>query len=156
MLAYEKASGQAICWQTSRILFSPNTPIHLHQHLTSSLGFIRNKRKDKYIGIPFLLGKRKLDLFDGIMDRINSCTNSWYTKFLSYAGRTTLIKSVINTIPAYTMSVSMIPSTCIKKIETLNRNFLSNAKKDTKSKPKIKWKMNCKPKHLVGLGIRDL
>ena len=44
-------------------------------------------------------------------------------KLLSQVGREVLIKSVIQTIPTYSMSCFKLPKGLIKEIETMIRNF---------------------------------
>lgn len=84
--------------------------------------------------MPFLLGKKKYDLFYHIIDRINNKINVWYTNFLSYAGRLVLLQFVPNSIPAYAMSFTKLPMSCIEKIDSINTKFLWNHNKDGKRK----------------------
>lgn len=86
------------------------------------------------------------------MNKINIC----YTIYLSYVGFLVLIKAVTITIPAYAMSITRIPTTCLNQLENISRKFLWNGKKDGKTKGKINWKKVCQPKNLGGLGIRNL
>lgn len=97
---YALASGQNVCWEKSRIIFSANTPINKKQQITEFLGVIPNKRHDKYLGLPFLMGHKKRNLFDQMINRTMNKINIWYNQYLSYAGRLVLIQAVTNVIPA--------------------------------------------------------
>jgi hypothetical protein len=58
-------------------------------------------------------------LFNFIKDRIWRKINSWSSKCLSKAGREVLIKSVLQTIPSYVMSIFLIPDSLIDAIEKM-------------------------------------
>lgn len=94
---------------------------------------------DKYLGLPFLLGHKKRDFFDHIVENVMNKVNVWYSNYLSYAGRMVPIRSVSNTIPSYCMSVVKIPKTCIDKIDSIQRAFLCNGKKSGRVRGKVKW-----------------
>lgn len=153
---YAAASGQTVCWQKSRILFSPNTPPDVKRHTISTLGVSPNKCKDKYLCVPFLVSRKKSDLFDHIIDCATARINTWYSRFLSYVGQATLIQSVTNTIPMYCMSIAKLPSTCIAKLNGINQHFLWNATKEGFRRGRLSWRKVCRPKALCGLGIRNL
>lgn len=48
----------------------------------------------------------------------------WKAGFLSFAGRTVLIKSVLSAIPTYVMQGAALPSYLCEKLDMVNRNFL--------------------------------
>lgn len=106
LTSYARASGQFICWPNARIIFSPNVPVNRKHQIIQELGVTYNGRKDKYLGIPFLFGRKKIDSFDDLITRTSSCINAWYNRFLSTAGCTVLIQSVTSVIPTYAMSVA--------------------------------------------------
>lgn len=106
MNEYAQAAGQSIWWNKSRIMVSPNTPINLKWKITQKLHVIQNRRNDKYLGIPFMLGQRKAYLFDyiNIVIKVSKRINKWYNKFLSYADKGFLFKLL--TIPRFAMPIS--------------------------------------------------
>lgn len=55
-------------------------------------------------GAPEIFGRRKRDLFVEIVDHIRQKAMSYSTKNLSNAGKMTMIKSVLSTIPTYYIS----------------------------------------------------
>lgn len=48
----------------------------------------------------------------------------WKAKFLSFAGRTLLIKSVMTAIPNYVMQGAALPMHLYDKLDKINRDFL--------------------------------
>lgn len=95
-------------------------------------------------------------MFDHIIDKATTRINSWYTRFLSYAGRGTLIQSVTNAMHAYCMSIAKLPQTIIDKLNSLNKHFLWNAARDGAKRGRVRWSTVCTPKTTGGLGIWDL
>lgn len=80
----------------------------------------------------------------------------WYKKYLSYAGRGTLVNHVLSSMPNYTMSTHKIPRITLNKIDTCLKKFLWNASNNSNKKSPIKWEKVCTPKEFGGLGIRNL
>lgn len=59
-----------------------------------------------------------------ILERVNRKLSGWNMKTLSLAGRITLAKSVLSTIPYYAMQITKLPSQCCHKLEKLIRDFV--------------------------------
>lgn len=131
-------------------------PFHLKQEITQKLNVKYNKRKDKYLGLPFLLGHKKADLFDDVVNKVCNKINKWYNRFLSQASRALLIQTVSNTIPSFTMSTTQIHVSCTVRINSLNKKFLWNPSTGTKKSHDLGWNKDCTDKKLGGLGIRNL
>jgi hypothetical protein len=77
----------------------------------------------KYLGMPTQLGRSKQEVFNFILDKIWKKLKGWKEKNLSFAGRSTLIKAVIQAIPTYVMSCFMLPKGQCHQIERLACNF---------------------------------
>lgn len=70
------------------------------------------------------------------------------------AGKIVLIKSVLNVVPIYLMSVLKSPKVTIVSLQDTLRDFLWNNNKDDKKKlPLVAWDKVCLPKELGGIGI---
>lgn len=57
----------------------------------------------KYRGLPITNHHPKIADYQYIIDHMNQKLRGWKTRLLSLAGRTTLIKSVLASIPSYAM-----------------------------------------------------
>lgn len=79
--------------------------------------------------------------------------SGWKAKNLSFVGRTTLIKSVMSTLPVYTMQTNLLPTSIYNQMDKLNRNFLWGDSPDKKKIHLIKWEKVCEPLKEGGLGI---
>jgi uncharacterized protein YegP (UPF0339 family) len=77
----------------------------------------------KYFGLPSMIGKSKKSTFKFIMDKIWRKIIFWSSRYLSQAGRKVMIKSILQSIPTYEMSVFLLPNTLIDEIEKMINSF---------------------------------
>ena len=94
------------------------------------------------------------------MENIQHRLGSWKSKFLSRVGRLTLIKSVLNSLPVYYMSMFKMPKAIALKIVKMRRRFFwgsaNESSNQKKGCPTIKWKSIELPKELGGLGVGNM
>ena len=77
-------------------------------------------------------------------------------KLLSQVGREVLIKSVIQTIPTYSMSCFKLPKGLIKEIETMIRKFWWGYSGDCRKVHWVKWERLCQAKEAGGMGFKEI
>jgi hypothetical protein len=70
-----------------------------------------------------MIGRSKKAVFSFIIERVWKKINSWSSKSLSKAGREILIKSVLQSIPTYFMSIFTKPSSLCGEIEKMMNSF---------------------------------
>jgi hypothetical protein len=92
----------------------------IQSQITSTLGVQAILGTGKYLGLPSMIGRNKQATFSFIKDRVWQKITSWSSKCLSKAGREVLIKSVLQSISSYVMSIFLLPSTLIDSIEKKN------------------------------------
>ena len=114
---YELASGQAISLPKSEVFFSSVVPLSLKEIITNILGVRAVMGTGKYLGLPSMVGRSKEVTFGFIKDRIWHKINSWSSKCLSKDGREVVIKSVLQSIPSYIMSIFLLPNKLVDAIE---------------------------------------
>jgi hypothetical protein len=120
---YEAASGQAINLQKSEFYCSRNVPAEAREAIANQLGVSQVLGTGKYLGLPSMIGRSKKSTFKFIKDRIWKKINSWSSRHLSQAGREIMIKSILQSIPTYVMSIFLLPSTLIGDIEKMLNSF---------------------------------
>ncbi|KAG7593814.1 Reverse transcriptase zinc-binding domain [Arabidopsis thaliana x Arabidopsis arenosa] len=91
-----------------------------------------------------------------LLEKIRAKISSWTAGALSYAGRLTLINSVIVSLSNFWISAYRLPAGCIKEIDKLCAAFLWSGPDLNPKKAKIAWTEICKPKQEGGLGIKSL
>jgi hypothetical protein len=95
--------------EKSEIMFSKKVLESIKEGITQTLPMQRVESFSKYLGMPTQLGRSKQQVFNYIIDRIWKKLKGWKEKNLSFVGRGTLIKVVIQAIPTYIMSYFMLP-----------------------------------------------
>jgi hypothetical protein len=113
----------------------------------------------KYLGLPLHIRRlRKIDV-QPLLDKIGARISGWKGRFLTTAGRETLVKSVLSAQPIYHMTAFPELKWLVKKIDRLRRSFLWRGETPDKvygGHSLVNWPTSCRPKPKGGLGILDL
>ncbi|QHO25231.1 Putative ribonuclease H protein [Arachis hypogaea] len=152
--AFCGSSGQSISREKTRVFFSKNVGHTVRAELSNVLQFARTDDLGKYLGVPILHSKVSKHTFEGIINKLQARLNAWKASSLSLAGRVTLVKSVLSSMPLYNMQSAVLPSYTCNMIDRICRNFLWGNTEQTKKIHLISWKNVCEPKSGGGLGIR--
>ncbi|KAG7576912.1 hypothetical protein ISN45_Aa03g012390 [Arabidopsis thaliana x Arabidopsis arenosa] len=110
----------------------------------------------RYLGLPLCSRKLSVRDCDPLLSQIRKKLSSWTHKFLSLAGRLTLISTVISGIIGFWTSAFFLPKQVIRRINSLCSSFLWRGKVDTPSGAKVSWYNICFPKSEGGLGLRHI
>ena len=102
---YEAALGQAINRQKMPIFFSRNTRSEVKADIQTLMGVRVMENCEKYLGLPMVGGKSKVNTFKDLPEKITKPVMGWKEKFISKAGREILIKTIAQTIPTYSMGI---------------------------------------------------
>lgn len=116
LVTYEAASGQAISLTKSEIYCSQNVSDVLKASITHILGVRAFLGTGQYLGLPSMVGRDRASTFSYIKDRVWQRISPWSSKCLSKAGREVMIKSVLQAIPSYVMSIFLLPSSLLTTI----------------------------------------
>ncbi|CAA7023536.1 unnamed protein product [Microthlaspi erraticum] len=153
---YEEASGQQINLQKSSITFSRKTPQDIRERVKVPLGINKEGGQGKYLGLPESFGRRKKDLFTLIVDRVRQRAIKYSSRFLSMAGKMTMIKSVLSAIPTYAMSCFKLPAGLYKRIQSAITRFWWDTTLGKKKMSWISWTRLTRSKKQGGLGFREI
>ena len=89
------------------------------------------------------------------MERIKQKGSSWTNRFLSKAGKLTMIKSVLSPIPSYSMTCFKLPVSLCKRIQAAVTRFWWDDSVGQQKMAWTSWEKMTKPKAIGGLGFRD-
>ncbi|KAG7557763.1 Zinc knuckle CX2CX4HX4C [Arabidopsis suecica] len=153
---YAVASGQHVNFQKSAILFGKTVPSEIQQAITKLTGISKTGGFGRYLGLPEAVGRNKYNVFSYISQRVQSKIESWYSKFLSPAGKEVLIKSVATALPTYCMSCFLLPKKLLNQISGYIRRFWWSSLKEKHKLPWVAWNNMTKLKQHGGMGFRDL
>ncbi|KAK8309720.1 hypothetical protein V6Z12_D02G142200 [Gossypium hirsutum] len=144
--SFEKMSGQNINMEKSMIYFSPSTPGPQRARLSSMLKMRVVNNLDAYLGLPIPVGKKKSAAFQSILDRMAIRINSWSKRLLSYGGKEVFIKSVLQSIPTYALSVFFAPEGILEKIQLMISRMWWSGKDKSRGWNSLVWDRVCFPK----------
>ena len=96
----------------------------LHYQCLQILGFQEGELPMRYLGVPITASRlTKLECTE-LVEKITARVHTWATKSLSFAGRATLINSVIFGMFNYWASIFLLPQMVLDSITSICRNFL--------------------------------
>ena len=149
-----KESGQVVSAKNSRIYFSPNVPSNIKEDICNILDISETLALRKYLGFPINHKGATRNRFNFIVERMISKLTGWKTKFLSFARRTMLVKSIITAVLNHVMKGIALPGHLCDKIDKISRDFLWVSTLERKKIHLVSWSKIIIPKEKGGLGIQ--
>jgi hypothetical protein len=153
--SYQLASGQMVNLDKSEVSFSRNVPKIEKDMICHQIAIKTVASHSRYLGLPVIFGRSKKDVFSFVQERIWKKVKGWKEKFLSRAGKETLIKSVAQAIPNYIMSCYKIPEGCCKSIESMLAKFWWGSEETSRKVHWLSWQRLGTAKERGGLGFRS-
>ncbi|XP_062075810.1 uncharacterized protein LOC133779929 [Humulus lupulus] len=156
LTVFEGASGQKVNYEKSSVFFSRNTLTEIRDTICGDLGIHEADENSTYLGLPNILGRRKSVILSYLRDRILHRIHGWEGRFLSRAGKETLLKTVAQALPNYAMSVFLLPLQLSRDIERLMCKYWWRSSSNKAKIHWMSWDRMSKPKADGGLGFRSL
>lgn len=152
---YENSSGQQINLRKSSIFASKQIHGQKLMKIQQVLGCRVKNFPFTYLGAPLYKGRCKSEYFDKLIQMVVNKLEGWKTKFISFAGKITLIKSALASMTVHTMSCMAVPRSIIQRLEKLLKAFMWSHQ-GQKRTHWLSWDEVCKPYQEGGLGLRTL
>lgn len=153
---YEWASGQRVNLGKSRFYCGKNISEEMQKKLCDKLGVQLDDGKGVYLGMQYMIGRSKNEVFAFVKNRIWCKLKGWKEKILSRAGKEVVIKAVVQAIPTYVMSCFRLTKSLCDDITSLIRSFWWGQRGEEKKICWLRWELLCKPKAEGGMGFRDM
>ncbi|XP_060959153.1 uncharacterized protein LOC133030431 [Cannabis sativa] len=155
--AYGRATGQQVNFQKSSLYFSPNVELRDRTLISDYMGIPVRSSFEKYLGLPQHIGRSKKQLFHYLHEKVWGHLHNWKNKVFSKGGKETLLKSVIQAIPTYSMACFRLPIATCHSLESVMANFWWGVNDNNRPKTHWQsWKKLCRSKKEGGLGFRSL
>lgn len=153
--AYELSSGQQVNLEKSG--FYPSKWVHGRRlnRLARRLGCSAKQFPLTYLGAPLFKGRCKGIYFEDLVNKFANRITGWKAKFISFAGKATLIKSTLSSLHIHTLSCLAIPKHTIARMEGIMRAFLWNQNGQHRTHW-VSWERVTTSKEEGGLGIRKI
>lgn len=150
-------SGLKLNYNKSNIISWSNCDHDWAKGIASQFGCIHQTCPVTYLGLPLGANTNKILTWKPVISKIENKLSSWKAKLLSRAGRLTLIKSVLNSLPIYFMSMFKMPKEVAQKIVKLQRKFFwGSSSNGDLMPPSVKWSSIELPKNMGGLGVGNI
>lgn len=135
---------------------SGEVPMDIQQQILHSLGLSVGSLPFRYLGVPLSAKKLSVAQCQPLLNKMLAKVNHWIAKFLSYAERLQLIKSVMIVIQSFWSQIFPLPKTIILKIETIIFSYVHEKMKAT---GRHWWPRNnyiCWPKSAGGMNFTNI
>ncbi|XP_074292168.1 uncharacterized protein LOC141619030 [Silene latifolia] len=150
---FSKTSGLSMNCSKSEVYFNGMTA-ELMDDIKQVTGFTEGQMPFRYLGVPIQPTKLTKKECNIIAEKMVNRIRSLGAKKLSYAGRLTLINSVLNTLYSYWANIFILPKSIIRRIEAICRNYLWDGNTEYHKVPLVGWDTVTLPKNEGGLGIK--
>lgn len=147
------SSGQRVNKEKTRIFFSKNASPSIISDIGSSLGFKVTKNLGRYLGTPLIHGRKSRSLYADLVSSVRGKLATWKARTLSFAGRITLVRSILQSVPLHIMQTSLLPNKALQELDKISRDFLWNSSEEKRRLHLISWDALCSLKDKGGLGI---
>ncbi|CAJ2679133.1 unnamed protein product [Trifolium pratense] len=155
LVLFETLSGLKVNF-TKSMLVGVNIPDSWLGEAASALCCKVGKIPFLYLGLQIGGDPRRLSFWEPMLNRIKNRLSGWKSRFLSFGGRLVLLKSVLTSLPVYTLSFFKAPSGTISSIESLFIKFFWGGCEDSRKISWVNWNSICLSKESGGLGVRCL
>lgn len=135
---YGSAADQKINFDKSAIAFSPNPPMQLRNEVCSFLHIQSVYFHDKYLGLPTVIGWKKIECFNCIKEKLRKKLNGWKELLLSKAEKSILINAVAQCISNYAM-VFKVPVTLCAELNSMVSEFSWNSSANYRGISWLRW-----------------
>lgn len=154
-LQFSQASRLSLNIAKSSIFFG-GVPKVAQLAILDNVGFSKGELHVKYLGIPLSTKRLPVAQCQPLLDRILGKITSWTSKFLSYAGRLRLIKSILFSIQTFWCQIFILPKKILYLVETLCKRYLWTGGNELSKKALISWEKMYKPKSAGEFNIIDI
>ncbi|KAK6782008.1 hypothetical protein RDI58_019804 [Solanum bulbocastanum] len=154
LATYERVSGQLINKAKSHFLLHPNAFRTTSDRIRKSTGFHQKQAPITYLGCPLFIGRPKLIYFSELINKIVNRVTGWQSRILSYGGKATLIKHVLQSLPIHILSAISPPSSTIKQIQDIMADFFWGWRNDRKKYHWSSWRNLSFPYDEGGIEVR--
>jgi len=110
----------------------------------------------RYLGFTLKPNGYKKTDWGWLIERVEQKIRLWCYRWLSIGGRSTLIKSVLEGIPVYWLTLFKIPLTILTVLRRYAASYLWSGNSLQDKIHLTKWSMIAKPRLLGGWGFKDL
>ncbi|WMV30174.1 hypothetical protein MTR67_023559 [Solanum verrucosum] len=153
---YEAVSDQLLNKSKSHFFVPSNTNPNIIVMIKETTGCSRKKCPINYLGCPLYIGGQRIIYYSDLVDKVIKKISGWQSRILSFGGRVTLVKHVLQSIPIHTMAAIAPPKTTIQYLKSITADFFWGMDKEKKKYHWASWETLSYPTDEGGIGVRLL
>nr|GEV50033.1 putative RNA-directed DNA polymerase, eukaryota, reverse transcriptase zinc-binding domain protein [Tanacetum cinerariifolium] len=135
MVSSKLASGLKINMHKSQVL-GVGVPSNVVNHEASTIGCTVMNSPFKYLGVTVGDHMSHHSAWSNIIQKVRARLSKWKANTVSIGGRLALLKSILGSVPLYSMSIYKVPKGVLHELEMIRNNFFIGA---DSSNTKINW-----------------
>ncbi|XP_074288948.1 uncharacterized protein LOC141614093 [Silene latifolia] len=108
------------------------------------------------MGLPLFNARLANDMYQPLLDKIKAKVTHWTNHCLRYAGKATLINSVIFGLNNFWGASVLLRKGVVKKITKLCKDFVWGIEEGSRRHVFMGWKSLSKPRQAGGIGIKEV
>ncbi|XP_057248199.1 uncharacterized protein LOC130590186 [Beta vulgaris subsp. vulgaris] len=136
--AFENVSGLEASKEKTAIYFG-NVQQEIQNRIMLLTGYKKGSFPFRYLGVPITSKRISRADCDILVEKIMKRIMCWSSRHLSYAGRTTLVNSVLLSLHTYWAQVFLLPKSVLKRITQVCRAFLWEGRSFLQKTPLVAW-----------------
>lgn len=118
-------------------VFAAGLGKQLLEEAALSAGFSTSALPIKYLGLPLTTKIMTKNDYEPMLIKIKAHFQSWTSRYLSFAGRLTLINSVVASTKNFWCSALYLPKACMDETESMCSAFLWSGSHNDHTKAKV-------------------
>ncbi|XP_074316088.1 uncharacterized protein LOC141652482 [Silene latifolia] len=124
--------------------------------IMDATGFREGEFPFRYLGLPLTTSRFTAAMFNPMLDKIKAKIMHWANHSLSYAGKATLINSVIFGIQNFWGASILLPKGIVKKLQKICKDFFWGIAEGRRTMVFKGWTGFCLPRREGGLDIKEI
>ncbi|XP_015168633.1 uncharacterized protein [Solanum tuberosum] len=153
---YEEVSDQLINKAKSHFMAPTNTPSDVILLIEEITGFSQKSSPITYLGCPLYIGRQRIIYYSELVAKVVKKISDWQSRILSFGGKATLIKHVLQSIPIHTMAAISPPKTTIRYIKRVTADFFWGWDNEKRKYHWASWENLSFPYEEGDIGVRQL
>ncbi|KAK9111585.1 hypothetical protein Scep_019104 [Stephania cephalantha] len=140
---FGEASRQKVNRSKTQIFFSVKVPEFLIHNISSFFGFSATLDLGKYLGASLIHRRITKLVYAELLNKLITKLSGWRSSQLSFAGRVTLTKACLQSIPVYLMQSAKLCVSICDEIGKVVRNFIWGSTREGKKMHLLRWDNVC-------------
>ncbi|XP_074291700.1 uncharacterized protein LOC141618485 [Silene latifolia] len=124
--------------------------------IMAATGFSEGEFPFRYLGLPLSTSRFTAAMFKPMLDKIRGKIMHWANHTLSYAGKVTLLNSVVFGVQNFWGASILLPKGIVKKLQKICKDFFWGIAEGKRRLVFKKWLDFCLPRREGGMDIKEI